>query len=66
MNTTTLRKSPADLTTGDRVIYRREVGTFVGWTGWPRETTYGVFRTARIVNADGYTVFWSIDLHGTV
>lgn len=61
-----MTKNTKDLEPGDRFKYWDEVGTFVEWLSLPRETAFGTYRPASVINADKRLVVWTIDQNVTV
>lgn len=66
MNTKTNRKASNALSHGDYFILNGERGKFLHYTGYPRSTRYGVYRTAFVMTPDSNIVKWSLNQAGSV
>lgn len=66
MNNNKNRKASRNLTFGDFIIKDGEKAMFLHYTGYPRSTRYGVYRTAFVQTPDGENVQWSFNQAGSV
>ena len=60
------KKPSRSLTNGDYFTYRGERAKFLHFTGYPRNTRYGVYQEAFVMTPDSNIVKWSLNMAGSV